>query len=441
MCEIPLIVEKMQPFLPLLVGLQAIAVAVMWRLRWRDYALPAKLLRRQAASVVSEDGQSGSGAEAERDLMLRTDGVQLHVLPVPRLSVVIPCYNQAGELRRLLPVVMQQQFAAFEVIVVDEASEDETRELLEYYETQYPNLRHTYVPLSSVHANRRKLAVTLGMRAARASWVLVTSADCCPESSAWLSGIYRYLSEDYDFALGYANYGDDGTVLCRRAVYERLRRYLRTVRAACGSGEGAGGVLEMNGKAIGGDASNLVVRKDWFLENSGYAGSLMVACDEGELLVDGLSRSGRTVVVLDTDTAVRQSLPQAVFLQSERAVRSGTTKFLSRQGRGFLWREGMASVAAYVYLAVFLVLIFLRVADGVLHQAYRLEDLITDVPAVLLLGIVVFLPAHLLRKTTDMLGERSYSPLLVMHYALAQPWRNVMARIRFWRWRHGGQQH
>ena len=64
-------------------------------------------------------------------------------------------------------MLMRAVGADDQVIVIDMDSEDETRILLESFELLYPNLQHTFTPHSAHHVDLRRLAVTLGMRAAR----------------------------------------------------------------------------------------------------------------------------------------------------------------------------------------------------------------------------------------------------------------------------------
>jgi hypothetical protein len=50
--------------------------------------------------------------------------------PWPRVSVLIPARNEAENLRRLLPSLLAQDYPAFEVVVYDDGSEDETSEVV-----------------------------------------------------------------------------------------------------------------------------------------------------------------------------------------------------------------------------------------------------------------------------------------------------------------------
>ena len=49
-------------------------------------------------------------------------------------SVIIPTYNRANDLKRCLTSLVSQTYKNFEVIVCDNASTDNTREVIEQYQ-------------------------------------------------------------------------------------------------------------------------------------------------------------------------------------------------------------------------------------------------------------------------------------------------------------------
>jgi glycosyltransferase involved in cell wall biosynthesis len=95
--------------------------------------------------------------------------------PAPRVSVVIPTYNRAWSLATALDSVLSQDFGAFETIVVDDGSSDETPALLAGYGAALRVIRQ---PNRGVSAARNA-----GIRAARAPLVALLDSD-----DYWLPG-------------------------------------------------------------------------------------------------------------------------------------------------------------------------------------------------------------------------------------------------------------
>lgn len=89
-----------------------------------------------------------------------------------KLSVVIPCYNEAATIERLLETVRAAPWPDMEIIVVDDCSTDGSRELLE------GRLRARVDHLVVHEVNRGKgAALRSGIRAATGGAVIIQDAD------------------------------------------------------------------------------------------------------------------------------------------------------------------------------------------------------------------------------------------------------------------------
>jgi glycosyltransferase involved in cell wall biosynthesis len=91
----------------------------------------------------------------------------------PTVSVVIPNYNHARELPRCLDALLRQSQQPTEIIVIDDASEDDSLQVLEGYSRRSPVVR--------VHRNERNLGVVpnmnRGLQMARGNYVTFQGAD------------------------------------------------------------------------------------------------------------------------------------------------------------------------------------------------------------------------------------------------------------------------
>lgn len=85
------------------------------------------------------------------------------------VSVVIPTYNHARELRRCLASLQQQTFKDFEIILVDDGSTDDTHRVLEEYKG---NLRTIRIPHSGADAARNR-----GFQESSGRYLLFCDAD------------------------------------------------------------------------------------------------------------------------------------------------------------------------------------------------------------------------------------------------------------------------
>lgn len=93
---------------------------------------------------------------------------------MPEISVVIPTYNRADTLARVLPTLLAQDLAPaeYELLVCDSTSNDGTAELLAGIMAQHCNVRH----LTGTYGGRAA-ARNAGIDAARSEIVLFNDAD------------------------------------------------------------------------------------------------------------------------------------------------------------------------------------------------------------------------------------------------------------------------
>lgn len=93
------------------------------------------------------------------------------VTPKPFFSIVIPTYNRAETLEKTLPSVLEQSFTALEVLIIDDGSTDDTRNLIESFND--PRVFYEWIPNSGGPATPRNR----GIHKARSNWVCFLDAD------------------------------------------------------------------------------------------------------------------------------------------------------------------------------------------------------------------------------------------------------------------------
>lgn len=109
------------------------------------------------------------------------------------LSVIIPCYNAEKFLRSAIRSVTDQQFYDYEIILIDDGSEDSTPEICREYAEEYDYIR----VISNSHKGLAS-ARNAGLREARGEWIIWLDADdlLTPGSIRYMMDIQRHYDAD-----------------------------------------------------------------------------------------------------------------------------------------------------------------------------------------------------------------------------------------------------
>lgn len=237
----------------------------------------------------------------------------------PGVSVVVCAHDEEANLRALVPLLLQQQYPDFEVVVVNDRSNDGTYDYLRELALIEPHLKVLQVDAKPDHINGKKFGLTLAIKAAKHEWVLFTDADCRPASNNWLAEMASAMGPNTNFVLGYSPYQKSNGLLNAFIRFETETTALQYL------GLGQVGMPYM------GVGRNLAYRKSMFLNNKGFNNILSITGGDDDLLVNAWANAKNTRVVL-TPHAITLSKPkttwQAFFEQKRRHLSVG--KFYKR---------------------------------------------------------------------------------------------------------------
>jgi cellulose synthase/poly-beta-1,6-N-acetylglucosamine synthase-like glycosyltransferase len=138
------------------------------------------------------------------------------------VSVIICARNEAENLKKFLPVVLEQDYPDYEVIVVNDCSEDNTYDVLGQYLLKYPNLKISNVNKDPKFTHNKKFAQFIGIKAAKNDILLFTDADCMPVSNKWIEGMTAQMDDNAGFVLGYGGYLKGKGLLNRYIRYDSM---------------------------------------------------------------------------------------------------------------------------------------------------------------------------------------------------------------------------
>ncbi len=120
------------------------------------------------------------------------------------VSILICSRNEAENLQKFLPQILNQNYPDFEVIVVDDASDDKTGQVLENFKTVFSHLR--VISIEKKIKTGKKYALSTAIKAAKNEILLLTDADCVPATENWIRGMVSKTSNQKKIVLGVSPY-------------------------------------------------------------------------------------------------------------------------------------------------------------------------------------------------------------------------------------------
>jgi len=218
----------------------------------------------------------------------------------PGISVIICAKNEELNLEHFLPHVLQQDYPEYEVVVVNDSSTDDTEHVLMQLAAQFDQLRYTSIPVDDKLKRGKKLALTIGLKAAKYDHVLLSDADCYPVSDHWLQRMASNFSEDHKIVLGYGGYER------RKGLLNTLIRYETTFTAIQYLS------YAIKGNPYMGVGRNLAYEKALFFDNKGFAGHYHLLSGDDDLFVNQNSTLLNCAVEFSPESHTL-SLPETTF--------------------------------------------------------------------------------------------------------------------------------
>lgn len=236
-------------------------------------------------------GQVGYYISSEYRVGSSEKGVGSSEEGCPGVSVLVCAHNEAYNLSAYLYALLSQDYPTYEVIVVDDGSEDKTREVIESYMVQDKRLRITFVPKEARVRSTKKLAITLAAKAAQYDYLLLTDADCTPESTHWISEMMKgFGPSTKEIVLGFGAYFYEKGFVNRLVRYDTLFNGLHYLSAAA------------HGHPYMGVGRNLAYKKELFFKTGGFKKMMTNRAGDDDLFVNHVATRKNTSVVLSRNS-------------------------------------------------------------------------------------------------------------------------------------------
>lgn len=287
---------------------------------------------------------------------------------LPPVSVVIAARNEYQQLRNNLPLILNQNYPYFEVIVVNHASNDDTASLLKELKIKYKNLKVIHIEKDLNFFHGKKFPLSIGIKSAQYDTLLLTDADCQPVSQQWITNMASSYTGNTEVVLGYGPYifqkGLINTII-RYDTFLVAMQYLSYALA---------------GKPYMGVGRNLSYKKNLFYKNKGFTSHYNISSGDDDLFISSVANKKNTHIELSPESFM-YSKPKQTFkewiTQKKRHLSTGGS--YPKKFKLLLGTYGASIILFYMFLiGVFIIAkgILLWIVLGILFLKWLIQFII-----------------------------------------------------------------
>jgi glycosyltransferase involved in cell wall biosynthesis len=344
----------------------------------------------------------------------RKDGVQLPV------SIVICAKNEQHNLQENLPQFLKQDYPHFEVVVVNDGSTDESEMLLYDLKQYHSNLQITTIEQDRKFVHDKKLAITVGIKAARYDTIIFTEPDCAPPNDKWLAAMCQAFGAAGEVVVSYCcskrqEEGIAGKIMRADSVFSALF----SLHAA------------IKGKPYRVAIKNMGLSQALFFRSKGFATYNAYPQSEETIFLCRNANRQNTRVTLERD-AILSSSQKLTFRQwFQQKCIYASLRSMGKRGRKHIRMEMASRVLFFLCIAAL-------VGIAALQQAYHPCLPLAAVAPLLLVRFTA--KAAVLRKAAKKLQEHGvaawlalydiFSPILAFIISMAQPNLHKIKKIK-----------
>lgn len=266
---------------------------------------------------------------------------------LPPVSIIIAARNEYKNLEKNLKFILEQDYPNFEVVVVNDCSWDDSQNLLEYFQEQYPNLKVCELVEQEKYPTGKKFALTIGIKAAQYNQLFFTDADCVPAGRNWLRLMQEAFTPGKEIVLGYSPYRKKNSLLNIFIRFESIMTATFYLSAALGK------------HAFMGVGRNLAYSRDLFFRHKGFAKHQHILSGDDDLFVNETSNSTNVAIQLDPESFVWTEPKKNYEEWSRQKSRHiSTGKFYRLKDQFFLGGYYFSQLLFYVTLMMLVILGF-----------------------------------------------------------------------------------
>lgn len=281
------------------------------------------------------------------------------------ISLLICAKNEAENLQTHIPLWLNQVYPDFEIILINDASHDDTLEVMESFAEKNPQIQIVDVANNEAFWASKKYALTLGIKRAKNERLVFTDADCRPASIHWLQKMTSNFSEQKQLILGYGAYNKSSGLLNFLIRYETLLTALQYFSYA------KAGIPYM------GVGRNLAYSKKLYDDNNGFISHIKIPSGDDDLFVNEVATKQNTALCFDEDTFTFSNPKQSWkdwFLQKKR--HTATAKYYKLKHKILLASFYISNLSFWILALLGLVFLDWKIAVALISFRFIFQFLI-----------------------------------------------------------------
>jgi glycosyltransferase involved in cell wall biosynthesis len=217
------------------------------------------------------------------------------------ISVIVCAKNEAEKVARFIPLLAEQDYPDYEIILIDDASSDDTLEIFEEFEKQYSNIKLVKVKNNEAFWGNKKYALTLGIKASKKDYLLFTDADCYPATKDWITTMSSQFTMQKTVVLGYGAYEKIANSFLNKII--RFETMLTAVQYFSWAKAGS---------PYMGIGRNLAYKKDEFFNVNGFISHIQIRSGDDDLFINQVAKNKNTTICYSPESFT-YSTPKTTF--------------------------------------------------------------------------------------------------------------------------------
>ncbi|MCF0056758.1 glycosyltransferase [Dyadobacter sp. CY356] len=210
----------------------------------------------------------------------------------PGVTVLVCALNEKENLMELLPLLDAQEYPEFEVILLDDRSDDGSEDFMRENIHSWKHIRYIRINDEFSHVTPKKYALTVGMKQARYPLALMTDADCRPDSLHWITSMTSQISAEKDIVIGFSPYEKYPGLLnwfIRCETFYTAVQYLS---------------FSLAGLTYMGVGRNILYKTEVFFANKGFYRHRHIMGGDDDIFLNEVATSSNTAISIDPESFV-----------------------------------------------------------------------------------------------------------------------------------------